>query len=166
MRPLSPSQAALLGLPLWGGKWGNLHILLTPQLLPGLCILIFFVVNKPVLSTSRFLSFHSSVEQRVGKSSPPAPPVIPSTQDTQGQCLSTAKHPQQHRVTLSVPSPWSRAQQGGWWQQGGSSPLYVVHSWRSLCPHRSSPRAGLSGLGKHSPTGRTGSHPDSSPPLN
>lgn len=165
MRPLSPSQAALQGSqPSWGGKWGTLHSPLTPQLLPGLCILIFFGVNKPVFCTSYFLFCHSRVEQRVAKSGPPAPPVLCLTQDTQSQGLSTAKHPRQHRVSLRVPSPWSRAQQGGWWQQGGPCPLWAVHSWRALCPHRSSPQAGLSVLGKHSPADRTGSHPDSSPP--
>lgn len=137
----SPGLSVLLGsLPSWGGKWGTLHSPLTPQLLPGLCILIFFGVNKPVLSTSHFLFCHSRVKQRVGKPSPPASPFLSLTQDTQSQWLSTAKHPWHHRVSLSVPSPWSRAQQGGWWQQGGPSPLWAVHSWRALCPQGSSPQ--------------------------
>lgn len=132
MRLLSPSQAALLGsLPSWSGKWGALHSPLTPQLLPGLCILIFFVVNKPVLSMSHFLFCHSRVEQRVGKSRPPAPHVRSLSWDTQSQRLSTAKHPQQHRVSLSVPSPRSRAQQGGCWQQGGPSPLWACSQLES-----------------------------------
>lgn len=140
----SPGLSVLLGsLPSWGGKWGTLHSPLTPQLLPGLCILIFFGVNKPVLSTSHFLFCHSRVKQRVGKSSPPAPPFLSLTQDTQSQWLSTAKHPWHHRVSLSVPSPWSRAQQGGWWQQGGGqSPLGCSQLESPVSPGKQPPGLG------------------------
>lgn len=119
----SPGLSVLLGsLPSWGGKWGTLHSPLTPQLLPGLCILIFFGVNKPVLSTSHFLFCHSRVKQRVGKPSPPAPPFLDP-----GHSKPVAEHSQAPVASQGVPQCPQPVEQGtaGWLVAAGGpqSPL-------------------------------------------
>lgn len=137
----SPGLSALLGSqPSWVGKWGTLHSPLTPQLLPGLCMLIFFSVNKTNAFHITFplLSQQGRAEGgKVRSSCSSCPLLVP------GHSKPVAEHSQAPTTAQGVPQCPQPMEQGtaGWLVAAGGplSPLSCSQMESPVSPQEQPP---------------------------